>query len=124
MAVWRVRVARASQQDLSTILVWTEQHFGTRQAHTYARTLALALRALTDGPEIAGVKPRDDILPGVLVLHVARQRRKGRHLIVFRLGRKHIIEVLRVLHDSMDLARHLEPPPTTSRTPPRPAAAS
>lgn len=112
MAAWRVRIARAAQQDLSTILAWTQQHFGTRQARTYARTLALALRALTDGPEVAGVKARDDILPGVFVLHVARQGRKGRHLIIFRLGRKHGIEVLRILHDSMDLTRHVEPTPT------------
>lgn len=124
MVAWRVRVARAAQQDLSDILAWTEHHFGTRQAHTYAKTLALALRALADGPGIAGVGPRNDILPGVLVLQVARQGRKGRHLIVFKLGHKHNIDVLRVLHDSMDLARHLEPPPTTPRTPPRSAAAS
>lgn len=43
-------------------------------------------------------------------LHVARQGRKGRHFMVFRVGRKpgrEVIEGLRLLHDSMDLQQHL-----------------
>jgi len=42
-------------------------------------------------------------------LHVAPQGRKGRHLMVFRTHEQGgVIEVLRILHDSMDLARHLD----------------
>ena len=42
-------------------------------------------------------------------LHVARQGRKGRHLLVFRTHEQDgVIEVLRILHDSMDLARYLD----------------
>jgi len=43
-------------------------------------------------------------------LHVARHGRRGRHFVVFRVGRESdhgVIEVLRLLHDSMDLQRHL-----------------
>ena len=45
-----------------------------------------------------------------LTLHVARKGRKGRHFVVFRVARDpdhDVIEVLRLLHDSMDLQRHL-----------------
>ncbi len=33
--------------------------------------------------------------------------RKGRHLVVFRIADGQAIDVIRLLHDSMDLAKHL-----------------
>jgi toxin ParE1/3/4 len=65
------------------------------------------LRALRSGPDIPGGVQRDDLAPGILTLHVARNGRKGRHFIVFRVGDDHVIDVLRLLHDSMDLSSHL-----------------
>ena len=53
---------------------------------------------------------RDDIMPGLLFLHVARAGRKGRHFILFRVstrGKEKYVDVLRLLHDSMDFIRHL-----------------
>lgn len=109
---WSIRVARSAQQDITAIRSWTRERFGSRQALTYARTLALALQALGEGPDVAGTKKRDDLGPGVRVLHVAREGRHGRHFVVFRASGKHCIDVLRILHDSMDLARHLDSPAT------------
>ena len=62
---------------------------------------------LHDGPEILGSKPRDEIALGIRTLHVARHGRKGRHFVVFRVADEDVLDVLRLLHDSMDLARHL-----------------
>jgi toxin ParE1/3/4 len=73
----------------------------------YAETLSLAIGVLAKGPEIFGTKRRDEIGHGILTLHVARQGRKGRHFVVFRISGATTIDVLRLLHDSMDLARHL-----------------
>jgi toxin ParE1/3/4 len=70
------------------------------------------LEALAGGPNVIGAKARDDIGKGILTLHVARQGRKGRHFVVFRIGHdkgREVIEVLRLLHDAMDLPRHLPP---------------
>jgi toxin ParE1/3/4 len=67
----------------------------------------LAIEALHGGPEVVGTKARDEIARGVRTLHVARQGRKGRHLVVFKAAEGQIVEVLRLLHDSMDLARHV-----------------
>jgi plasmid stabilization system protein ParE len=36
-----------------------------------------------------------------------RQGRKGRHFVTFSASEGNIINVLRLLHDSMDLAKHL-----------------
>lgn len=69
----------------------------------------MAVGVLTDGPDAPGVRQRDEIAPGMRTLHVARQGRRGRHFVVFRVGGDQVIDVLRLLHDSMDLARHIPP---------------
>ncbi len=104
---WSIRIALSAQQDITAIRTWTRRRFGARQAQAYARTLSLAIQALGEGPGIAGTRQRDDLAPGVSVLHVARQGRHGRHFVIFRVGGKRHIDVLRVLHDSMALARPL-----------------
>ncbi len=108
MAAWTIRLARQADQDIADILTWTKKYFSFQQADVYAETLILALEALTEGPDVIGAKSREDILPGTRVLHVARQGRRGRHFIVFRSKEEHCIDVLRILHDSIDLARHVE----------------
>lgn len=104
---WRVRLTQQAERDLHDISRWTAEHFGARQAKIYAETVTLAIEALKDGPDILGVKLRDEIAPGICALHVARQGRKGRHFVVFRVGAEQAIDVLRLLHDSMDLTRHV-----------------
>ncbi len=86
---------------------WTSENFGARQAEQYVETILLAIEALTDGPETLGTKARDELAPGVRTLHIARHGRKARHFVVFRVADDHVLEVLRLLHESMDLARHM-----------------
>jgi len=107
MPTWTVRLTRQAEQDITDILAWTADQFSVQQAEVYAEILPLALEVLLQGPEVIGAKRRDDILAGIFVLHVARQGRRGRHFIVFRPIEDRYIDVLRVLHDSMDLARHI-----------------
>jgi toxin ParE1/3/4 len=104
--VWRVRLGQQAEQDYVEILQWTAQTFGEGQASTYAVTIALAIAALEGGPEILGATAREDIQPGIRTLHVARQGRAGRHFVVF-CATGSDIDILRLLHDSMDLPRHL-----------------
>jgi toxin ParE1/3/4 len=35
--------------------------------------------------------------------------RRGRHFIMYRAASGNVIEVVRILHDAMDLARHIPP---------------
>jgi toxin ParE1/3/4 len=110
--VWRVRLAAAAQADFRNILVWTSANFGAKQARIYSATLSIALTELTRGPIKSGATPRDDIGKRIFALHVARHRRKGRHFVVFRVGRDingELIDVLRLLHDAMDLPRLIQP---------------
>ena len=104
---WQVRLAEQAELDFLDIATWTKQHFGQAQAELYAETILLAMEALHDGPDAFGAKARDDIGPGIRTLHVSRLDRKGRHFVVFMAGQGQCIDVLRLLHDSMDLARHV-----------------
>ena len=109
---WPVRLTAAAEADFEDILRWTVGRFGEAQARIYGETLSRALEALAGGPNVIGARARDDIGKGILTLHVARQGRKGRHFVVFRIGHdkgREVIEVLRLLHDAMDLPRHLPP---------------
>jgi|SRR5580692_4573933 toxin ParE1/3/4 len=109
MTVWKVRLTGAAQADFDDALYWTALRFGTSQAGIYEETLSDAIDALAATPQIHGVKSRDDLLSGMMSLHVARNRRKGRHVVLFRVdkSRERTIEVLRILHDAMDFLRHL-----------------
>jgi len=102
----RIRLSALAERDLEEIANWTALNFGAAQAERYMETLALAVEALTHGPNATGAKQRDELAPGVLTLHAARRGKGARHFIVFRAHEGHV-EVLRVLHDSMEPAKHL-----------------
>lgn len=77
----------------------------------YRQTLVTALRALGAGPDTLGARGRDEIAPNLRSLHVARLGRRGRHVILFRATDMGEIQVVRILHDAMDLARHVPEAP-------------
>ena len=107
---WSVRLTAAAEADFQNIIDWTLDQFGDKQARVYENTLTAALDALTDGPTTVGVKERPEIAKGLFTLHIARGDRRGRHFVLFRVaekGRGRTIEVLRLLHDAMDLDRHI-----------------
>jgi toxin ParE1/3/4 len=65
-------------------------------------------------PERPGAKTRSGLPAGILVYHLAARRERAtgvkvkepRHFLVYRVTR-HAVQIIRVLHDSRDLARHL-----------------
>ena len=107
---WQVRLTATAESDFQNIIAWTLEQFGDRQARIYADALAAALAALTAGPATVGARERPEIGKGLLTLNVARSGRKGRHLVLFRVGpnkRHRHIEVLRLLHNAMELKLHV-----------------
>jgi toxin ParE1/3/4 len=104
-----VRLTKTAELDYQQVIDWTLKNFGDRQARIYADTLSAALGALTAGPVTVGALERSEIGKGIFTLHVARGGHKGRHFVLFRVGPEghpRYIEVLRLLHDAMDLTRH------------------
>ena len=106
---WRVRLGAAAELDFANIIKWTAENFGARQSRIYRDILLQAIGELADGPDIAGSNKRDEILPGLRTFHVARRGRHARHFLMYRVAAGNIIEIVRILHDRMELARHLPP---------------
>lgn len=104
---WRVRLSVAANQDFASILQWTTRAFGPMQARDYRQTIVQAIRALQGGPDLPDSRARDELRAGVRILRVARHGRRGRYILVYRVIGEGVVEVLRILHDSMDLARHV-----------------
>ena len=106
---WDVWLAEGAERDFFSILRWTTEQFGKHQARIYETTLRSALKTLASGPNALGCRARPELGIDVASLHAARQGRRARHIIIFRVhDRESLIEVLRILHDSMDLTRHLD----------------
>lgn len=108
---WRIRLGDVAERDFVNILRSTKEKFGERQVGVYRVTLLTALAALEAGPDALGSVARDEIFPQLRTLHVARKGRRGRHFILYRAAPGNVIEVVRILYDAMDLARHVPPEP-------------
>lgn len=107
---WIVRLTHQAELDVLDIAKWTAEQFGALQADQYLETISQALEALTNGPETAGVKNRNELAPGICTLHIARYGRKASHFVVFRVSEEQVLDILRILHDRMDLSRHIPDP--------------
>jgi toxin ParE1/3/4 len=104
---WRIRLGATAELDFANILKWTAENFGARQSRVYRDTLVRAIGELADGPDVAGSQARDEIMPGLRTLHVARRGRRGSHVLMYRAAPKSTIEIVRILHERMELRRHV-----------------
>ena len=104
-------------QDVAAIQDWTLTKFGEPSSLKYDRLMEAALADLLAEPTRLGVRLHPAMPQGIFVYHLRFSRRKPatagvekpRHFFVFRVD-EDILTVLRVLHDSMDLAAHVESP--------------
>jgi toxin ParE1/3/4 len=103
---WQVRLTDRAQADFDDIVDWTFDAFGPRQSRVYMEVIVDAVEALKDGPMLSGSFDRSDIGPGLRTLHVARAGRRGSHLLLYRAAGDRRIDLLRILHERMDPARH------------------
>lgn len=114
-APYEVRLARAASRDITAILKWSLREFGEAAALRYASLIEQALSDIADDPERPGSKERPEVREGCRTYHLefSRSRVAGsrvkepRHFLVYRFRDLHAIEIIRILHDNRDLARHL-----------------
>jgi toxin ParE1/3/4 len=89
----------AAQADLEQIWDYTAANWGAEQAVSYILGIRAACESLASGRNHGtGI---DDIRAGYRKLTV------GSHLLFFRVTDTGLINVVRVLHQKMDLAAHL-----------------
>jgi toxin ParE1/3/4 len=106
-----------AREDLALTLAWSEQVFGVAARSRYDALLLQAMRDLADDPERPGVHSvgrRTELKTYRIALSKNRVPREGgkvkspRHLLLFRDDRG-AVEILRILHDAMDLESHVPP---------------
>src|SRR5579864_2475666 len=111
---WRVRLGAAAELDFANIIKWTTENFGARQSRVYRDALVQTIGELANGPNLASSRARDEIMAGLRTLHVARRGRRGSHFLMYRAAPNSTIEIVRILHDRMDLRRHVPSAPDES----------
>ena len=112
---FRLHLTGPARQDIAAIDRYTVRTFGEPAADRYAMLIRRALLDIQDDPNRPGVKGRPEALnPDVRLYHLSSSRervsgqpvKEPRHFIAFR-QKAEVIEILRVLHDSRDMVRHL-----------------
>lgn len=93
-----IRLSEAARTDLIDIWAETFRKWGSAQADAYLDDIDRALNGLTDNPLMGS--DCSDLLQG------ARRLITGRHVAFYEVDERAIL-VIRVLHQSMDMPRHL-----------------
>lgn len=116
--MFRYRLSEAAQGDVLDILAWTDEQFGEAARLRYESLIVVALRDLARQSDRPGSLARPELGAGVRSWHLRLSReqmkpgagivRRPRHFLVYRLE-SGLVVVGRVLHDAMELARHLDP---------------
>jgi toxin ParE1/3/4 len=112
-----VVIAPKARGDIASILAWTEENFGPQTLKRYAKLIATAIEQVAENPERAGSRQRQEIAEHCRTYHLYYSRksagragdriRQPRHLLLYRVTESNIVEIGRVLHDSMDLHANL-----------------
>ncbi len=89
-----------AKSDLYAIAVFKAQRWGVKQRNLYIKQLDEAFHMLAESPELG--KHCDDILPGY------RKFPQGSHIVFYKTGSSYQIEVIRILHKSMDIETQIQ----------------
>jgi toxin ParE1/3/4 len=101
-----VSLSAAAQTDLDNIAAWTTEHFGPSQAENYIEAILDTIAELTVLKSPSRSIARDEIAKGMMTLHMRQRGRRGRHFLLYSEISDEV-KIHRVLHDSMELSRHL-----------------
>jgi toxin ParE1/3/4 len=95
----KAAITPIARSDLRNISRYTDKNWGRQQRFKYIKQLKDRFSYLAEKPQMG--KKRDEIIGSPYSYH------EGRHVIFYRTSAEGI-EILRVLHDSMDFPRHFK----------------
>jgi toxin ParE1/3/4 len=90
----RLKITPAAREDLSDILVYTEQRWGLEQRKTYQQKLEQAILRLLVAPAMGS--PRQELSDGLRTVRV------GNHNVYYWADEKRVT-IARLLHQRQDL---------------------
>jgi toxin ParE1/3/4 len=94
-----VLIRPAAERDLDAIAIYTKQQWGARQAQRYLAALRFDIESLADFPMRHALYRSSHG-------HEFRKLSSGHHLVFYTIDRR-TVQVARILHERMDLDRHL-----------------
>jgi len=113
----RYVISPCAERDIESILAWTHHEFGAEARLRYEALVVQAILDVADDPERAGSQKRPEIAAAARTYHFSHSRlhvstsagrvRRPRHFLLYRTRDDGRVEIGRVLHERMDLARHL-----------------
>ncbi len=112
----RYRLTYAAQADIVSILAWSHDRFGEEARKRYEALIATAIREAATYRDEVGRTMRPELGDGVFSWHLAQSRTRSpggkvhrpRHVLIWRIDGD-VMVVGRVLHDAMELRRHIAP---------------
>ncbi len=99
----RVRLLLAVDGDIEDALRHTFRRFGVHKYEDYAALIEEAFEALVADP-MAG-RARPDINPEAWILPIGKPGRRARHVLMYRIVNRDLVEVFALAYDAMDLPR-------------------
>lgn len=93
-----IHLRPSAQRDLDTIWDYTATAWGVDQAECYVQTLRHDLDRLRGYPELGPAHPSR---------HAAFRKLPSGHHIIFYIVAGSAVEVVRILHERMDMGRQL-----------------
>ncbi|RUI22455.1 type II toxin-antitoxin system RelE/ParE family toxin [Pseudomonas aeruginosa] len=111
----KYRISHDAQADIVDILRFTHNRFGDATRRRYQALIGAALEAVATAPQQVGSISREELGAGLRSIHLVYCRSmpnvgkvvRPRHVVFYRVATDQVLEVVRVLHDSMDLDQHL-----------------
>ena len=114
------RLTQAAEADIVAALAWSRAQFGEAAGRRYEHLIITAMREVAASPGGVGSVARPELGLDVRSWHLRRSRDRAwtpdgvvarpRHLLIYRPLSSDLIAIGRLLHDSMELTRHLQAP--------------
>ena len=93
------RLTNKATEDLSSIWNYTIDTWSENQADYYFRLLLDSCQDIADG--IVTGKQYEGIYTGLL------GKKAGKHIIFYRIVNRNVVEIVRILHERMDLRKRI-----------------
>ena len=111
-----IQISDPAKADLWSIKSYTIEQYDEDQSERYFALIDAAFDDIALEPESVVARRLPDLGEHIWMRSLAASKRRGmtnvqtpRHVILYSLKVEGVANILRVLHDSMDIDSHLEP---------------
>jgi toxin ParE1/3/4 len=111
----RLDLTQATADDIADLLDYSAERYGTAARRRYEALIAAGLEDLRSDALRPASADRPEL--GVRTYHLRHARSRAgsvsglvsapRHLLVYELAADDLVRIIRVLHDSMEVERHV-----------------